>query len=423
MLSSLAACAGSGKADTSAPAASAGASSGDSGKTDLGVKEIVIGFVGPITGPSAGLGLPVHEIAKYTVDEINKAGGIDGVPVKYVYRDDTGDPTKSATYVKELVEKEGATFMLAPCNSTCVAASLDYLTENKVITLLSSASATNLIDAAKYPYMFRTQVNNDIMAIGLVKSVVKGGYKNVVLVGDNGTLGADGIASMKKYADQEGLKYASTVQFTPGAVDMTPVAQNIASANADCVVSFATGADAAKIVAALDRVGMTGKYIFLGYMGTALANFADLAGADPTANVLYQGLKAGSVKEGDSAPSLGYAQTWYDTVFTKFGDYKVDGSGRSWGWIESGRAYDDIMLMKNAIEKSGSVDPDKVKAALETVGPDFKSVLYESGYTFSPTNHEGFNPDELANCYMGKTVSNVGQIKGEPVTVRDTSFD
>jgi branched-chain amino acid transport system substrate-binding protein len=426
MLMLLAACAGGEQTGTPSAAVSAvptaGASAEASEQPDLGVKEIVIGYVGPVTGPYAGLGLPIHEIAQYTVDEINKAGGILGVPVRYVYRDDTGDPTKSATYVKELVEKEGATLLLGPANSTCVAASLDYLTENKIITLLCSASAANLIDPVQYPYMFRTQVNNDIMAEALVKNAIKGGFKNVVLVGDNGTLGSDGIASMEKYAEQYGLTLASTVEFTPGTVDMTPVAQSIASANADAVAAFATGADAAKIVSALDRVGMTGKYIYLGYMGTALSNFADLAGEGPTASVLYQGLKCASVVENDANPNLGYSQAWYDTVYTKFGDYKIDGSGRTWGWIESGRAYDCLMLMKYAIEKTGSVDPDKIKEALETVS-DFESVLYESGYAFSATDHEGFSTDELTMCYMGKYVYDIGSLKGEPVTIRTTKFD
>lgn len=425
LLLSLASCAENGKPGASATpptSPSAGTSADPAEKADLGVDEIVIGYVGPITGPYAGLGLPVHEIAQYTVDELNAAGGIMGVPVKYVFRDDTGDPTKSATYVKELVEREGVTLLLGSPNSTSVSASLDYLTENKIVTLLCSASAANLIDSESYPYMFRTQVNNDIMAEALVKNAIKGEYKSIVLLGDNGTLGSDGIASMEKYAKEYGLEFASTVQFVPGTVDMTPVAQNIASANADCVAAFVTGADAAKIVSALDRVGMTGKYIYLGYMGTALANFTELAGEGPTANVLYQGLKCGSVVDGDENPNLGYAQDWYDTMYTKFGDYKIDGSGRTWGWIEAGRAYDCIMMMKYTIEETGSVDPDKIKGSLEGL-TDFESVLYESGYTFTPTNHEAFNADELASCYMGKYIYDVGSLKGEPVTVRNALFD
>jgi|HigsolmetaAR203D_1030402.scaffolds.fasta_scaffold00340_26 branched-chain amino acid transport system substrate-binding protein len=400
-----------------------GACSAGSGSGGGNPKEIVLGYVGPITGPYAGLGLPIHKIAEYAVEEINKSGGINGIPVRYVYRDDTGDPTKSANYVRELVEKEGATLMLGSANSTSVAAALDFLTENKIITMLASASAVNLIDPEKYPYMFRTQVNNEIMAEGLVQSAIKGGYKSVVLVGDNGNLGTDGIAYTKKYAEQYGLTFADIVQFTPGSADMTPVAQNVARANADAVIGFATGQDAARIVAALDRVGMTGKYMYLGYMGTALANFADLAGEEATRYVTYQGLKSGSVPEDEPEPELGYAQAWYDTMIETFGDYNPDGSGRNWGWIEAGRAYDCIMLMKYAIEKAQSTDPDKVKEALETVGPEFKSVLYESGYEFGPNDHEGFNANELANCYMGRIVANVGKIKGEPVTVRATMFD
>ena len=68
------------------------------GNAGLDVDEIVIGYVGAITGPSASLGAPVHEMVAYAVEEINQDGGICGVPVRYVYRDDQGDPTKATTY-------------------------------------------------------------------------------------------------------------------------------------------------------------------------------------------------------------------------------------------------------------------------------------------------------------------------------------
>jgi branched-chain amino acid transport system substrate-binding protein len=399
--------------------------SGTSGGTadgGLGVDEIVIGYVGAITGPSAALGQPIHEIAQWTIDEMNKNGGINGVPVRYVYRDDTGDPTKAATYVRELVEREGAMFMLGPCNSTCVAASLDYLTEEKIVTMLCSASATNLIDPEAFPYMFRTQVNNDIMAEALVRDAKNGGFENVVVIGDNGTLGSDGIAATEKYAEDYELALASSVQFAPGAVDMTPVAQDIVSADADLVIGFSTGADAAKVVAALDRVGHTGKYFYLGYMGTTLPNFAELAGEEPTKNVTSQGLLCASIGEDEvDDPKLGAAQEWYDMVADTFGEYYLDGSGRTWGWIESARAYDCLQMFKWAIEETNSVDPDTIKEKLEDM-ENFESVIYTSGYTMGE-DHEGFNVEELVNCYQGQYLYDVGTLRGEPITVRCTLFD
>ena len=207
-----------------------------------------------------------------------------------------------------------------------------------------------------------------------------------------------------------------------GAVDMSPVAQRIADANADCVISFALGTDAANIVGALDRVGMTGKYDFLSYMGGVVGNFEELAGTDATDNVYYQGLKSGSVIADDPNPNLGYGQEFYDFITDTFGEAPADGTGRTWGWIPGARAYDCILLLKAAIEEANSMDPNLLKETIEGF-TNFKSVLYESGYSFGPDDHEGFGRNEIANCYMGNYVWNVGQIREEAVAVRNDKFD
>lgn len=399
-----------------------GASGAPSGETGLGVDEIVIGYVGAITGASASLGAPVHEMLVYAVEELNKEGGICGVPVRYVYRDDQGDPTKATTYCQELIYKEGVDLMIAPVNSTCVSANLDLLTDEKIITFICSASATELVDPENYPYVFRTTVVNDFMAEDLVVSAQKVGYERIVLLGDNSTTGIDGIKYLQEYCEQYGVEYVDTVEYTMNAVDMSPVAQRIADANADCVLSFALGTDAANIVGALDRVGMTGKYDFLSYMGGVVGNFEELAGTDATDNVYYQGLKSGSVSADDPDPDLGYGQEFYDFINDTFGEAPVDGTGRTWGWIPAARAYDCVKILKAAIEEANSMDPDVLKETIEGF-TSFESVLYESGYSFGPGDHEGFNREEIANCYMGNYVSNVGQIREETVAVRNDKFN
>ena len=50
--------------------------------------EIVIGYVGAQTGPSAGLGYGIDQILRWGIEELNKDGGILGVPVRYDERED-----------------------------------------------------------------------------------------------------------------------------------------------------------------------------------------------------------------------------------------------------------------------------------------------------------------------------------------------
>ena len=70
--------------------------------------EYVIGFSGPLTGPAAVYGQAVKNAAQMAVDEINAAGGLDGVNFKLEAMDDKHDATKVAANFTTLMEGEGS---------------------------------------------------------------------------------------------------------------------------------------------------------------------------------------------------------------------------------------------------------------------------------------------------------------------------
>ena len=66
--------------------------------------EYVIGFSGPLTGDAAVYGVAVKNSAQMAVDEINAAGGLNGVKFKLIATDDTHDATKVATNYATMFE-------------------------------------------------------------------------------------------------------------------------------------------------------------------------------------------------------------------------------------------------------------------------------------------------------------------------------
>lgn len=67
--------------------------------------EYVIGVSGPLTGGAAVYGVAVKNSAQMAVDEINAAGGLDGVNFKLVALDDTHDANKVAANYASLLEQ------------------------------------------------------------------------------------------------------------------------------------------------------------------------------------------------------------------------------------------------------------------------------------------------------------------------------
>ena len=66
--------------------------------------EYVIGVSGPLTGPAAVYGTAVKNSAQMAIDEINAAGGLNGVNFKFVALDDQHDATKVAANYASLLE-------------------------------------------------------------------------------------------------------------------------------------------------------------------------------------------------------------------------------------------------------------------------------------------------------------------------------
>ena len=66
--------------------------------------EYVIGLSGPLTGAAAVYGVAVKNAAQMAVDEINAAGGLNGIKFKLVAVDDMHDASKIATNYASLVE-------------------------------------------------------------------------------------------------------------------------------------------------------------------------------------------------------------------------------------------------------------------------------------------------------------------------------
>lgn len=79
---------------------------GSSGKNYTeGNTEFIIGLSGPLTGDAAVYGTAVQNSAQMAVDEINAAGGLNGIQFKLIATDDTNDAAKVSTNYSSMLEQ------------------------------------------------------------------------------------------------------------------------------------------------------------------------------------------------------------------------------------------------------------------------------------------------------------------------------
>ena len=75
---------------------------GNTGKT-TGDK-IVVGGTGPLTGDASQYGISVQQGAQLAIDEINAAGGMNGIQLEFIMKDDKALAAETATAYDQLMD-------------------------------------------------------------------------------------------------------------------------------------------------------------------------------------------------------------------------------------------------------------------------------------------------------------------------------
>ncbi|HEY8644799.1 MAG TPA: ABC transporter substrate-binding protein [Gaiellaceae bacterium] len=125
-----------------APVALAGGAPGVTATT------ITIGGTVPITGPAALFG-SVGRGADAYFKYVNAHGGVNGRKIKYLYRDDAYDPSKTVALTRELVENDKVFAIFSPIGTDNTVATTDYLNAAKVPQLFAGTGAARIGDAYK----------------------------------------------------------------------------------------------------------------------------------------------------------------------------------------------------------------------------------------------------------------------------------
>jgi branched-chain amino acid transport system substrate-binding protein len=111
-------------------------------------KEIVIGEYGSLTGNTATFGQSTKNGSQMAFDEINKAGGLLGKPVKLIVEDDQSKPEEAATAVTKLI------------NQNAVQAVLGEVASSR------SLAAAPICQGAKVPMVTPSSTNPKVTQVG-----------------------------------------------------------------------------------------------------------------------------------------------------------------------------------------------------------------------------------------------------------------
>lgn len=118
-----------------------------SGGDDIAVTDgstLKIGGIGPTTGGAAVYGIAAMNGAQIAIDEINEAGGINGMMLEYNFQDDECDAEKSVNAYNTLKDW-GVQVVMGSVTSACSIAVSDKTASDNVFQLTPSGSAVECV--------------------------------------------------------------------------------------------------------------------------------------------------------------------------------------------------------------------------------------------------------------------------------------
>ena len=183
--------AGSTETTDSTEAADSADASGAAGGT------FKIGGIGPLTGGAAVYGIAARNGSQIAVDEINAAGGINGMTVELNFQDDELDAEKSINAYNTL--KDWGVQVIDGCvTSACSIAVSDKTFQDQVFQLTPSGSA---VDCVQYDNSFRICFSDPNQGVASAQYIGEHGLASgVAVIYDSSDVYSSGI--YEKFAQE-----------------------------------------------------------------------------------------------------------------------------------------------------------------------------------------------------------------------------
>ncbi len=173
--------------------AACGTKTGGASKDD----KFYIGGIGPVTGGAAVYGINVKNAAELAVEEINKAGGINGKQIEFKFEDDEHDAEKSVNAYNTLKDW-GMKILMGTVTSTPSKAVAAETFNDNMFELTPSASSVDVIANGNVFQVCFTDPNQGIASAQYIGS--KGIATKVAVIYDSSDVYSSGI--YEKFAQE-----------------------------------------------------------------------------------------------------------------------------------------------------------------------------------------------------------------------------
>lgn len=318
-------------------------------------KVIRIGNILPLSGPSASVGVQGKNAREMAVEEINQAGGIKslgGAKIEMIYVDSKGDPTVGVTAAEGLINTDKVN-LLTGCWNSAVTYPATQVAERYGIPFIVPVSVRDTITERGFKYTFRIAAKDSwwtrdqFRFLADMEKEFNVDLKTMALVYENGDWGTGFAEGWKKLAAEYNFKIVLDEPYPSTASDLTPLVMKIKRSNPDVIMLVSNASDAILLTNTMAEMKVKPKAIVASGGGHADPQFLE----NCKQNALYL---FDEVEWEADLDKPGIAET--NAKFKERYGYKLAG--------ESVDAYASMYVIADALERAGSLDPEKIRKAL-----------------------------------------------------------
>lgn len=349
---------------------------------EKGPDTIKIGFVGPLTGPTATFGVGSKQGVEFATERINTAGGINGKKVDVVYLDDKGDPQESVLAVRRLIEMEKAVAIVGGSTSTATAATKDLINKSEIPAVAPYATDPKITDDSN-KYVFVNAANNVLLGSYIGKYAVEDlKLKKLAAMVRDDDYGRSIFESFKKQVTSAGVAVVAEEHYSTDAKDFKALLVKITNAKPDGLLLSGYYAESGLIAKQVRELGLNVK----------------LLGTNPLMSPGYVEV-GGAGTEGTALTAL-----YFPDKAEAFGGQLAEQFVKDWKQkynnapnIYAAHAYDAANLIFEAVKKAGP-NPKAIRDQLASV----KGYAGVTGETTFTKNGSVLKPIIIVEFKQGK---------------------
>lgn len=358
-----------GAADTAAAGSSeekAVESEAESSQPSGGTETYKIHINHALSGAFAGNGLATLRGAEIAIDEINSAGGVNGVSLELIADDDKGQSAEAMAIAKRRYGDVMATTN-GPSGTICL--SLMPLADEGRVAFFTPGIATQAVTTQGYNNVFRMHINDKQAAkIMTTYLVEKKGLERIAIIHNLNDFGTGGKNVVEETLKGFSMTPATVESYKEGDVDFTAQIMKAKQADAQAVVIWGGGGEPALIAKQIRSLGLSEIQI-AGGGGLDSVSVYSAAAGDAADHTLFVGWE---LTEGNER-----AKAFEDKYREK---YKAEPEQLSY------QNYDYVYLCAEALKISGG-DRDKFIDAIREVSKSYEGFYGKYSFDENGDNY------------------------------------